>query len=95
MADINSGRETQIKYMMILLLWIVGLYVLCRTLYNRRPAESAGRAMAFTKANTVIKVLLVIPSALYSELFSIHWEMQAPFSGLYSELYLVCSSYTH
>lgn len=66
MADINSGRETQIKYMMILLLWIVGLYVLCRTLYNRRPAESAGRAMAFTKANTVIKVLLVIPSALYS-----------------------------
>ena len=66
MADINSGRETQIKYMMILLLWIVGLYVLCRTLYNRRLAESAGRAMAFTKANTVIKVLLVIPSALYS-----------------------------
>ena len=66
MADINSGREMQIKYMMILLLWIVGLYVLCRTLYNRRPAESAGRAMAFTKANTVIKVLLVIPSALYS-----------------------------
>ena len=66
MADINSGRETQIKYMMILLLWIVGLYVLCRTLYNKRPAESAGRAMAFTKANTVIKVLLVIPSALYS-----------------------------
>ena len=50
----------------ILLLWIVGLYVLCRTLYNKRPAESAGRAMAFTKANTVIKVLLVIPSALYS-----------------------------
>ena len=66
MADINSGRETQIKYMMILLLWIIGLYVLCRTLYNKRPAESAGRAMAFTKANTVIKVLLVIPSALYS-----------------------------
>ena len=32
MADINSGRETQIKYMMILLLWIVGLYVLCHTL---------------------------------------------------------------
>ena len=66
MADINSSREIQIKYIMILLLWIIGLYVLCRTLYNRRPAESAGRAMAFTKANTVIKVLLVIPSALYS-----------------------------
>ena len=28
MADINSGREMEIKYMMILLLWIGGLYVL-------------------------------------------------------------------
>ena len=66
MADINSSGEIQIKYIMILLLWIIGLYVLCRALYNRRPAESAERAMAFTKANIAIKVLLVIPSALYS-----------------------------
>lgn len=66
MAYINTSTHIQIKYMAVLLLWIIGLYVLCQVLYNKRMAESAGRAMAFPKANTIIKVLLVIPSALYS-----------------------------
>ena len=66
MAYINTSTHIQIKYMALLLLWIIGLYVLCQVLYNKRMAESAGRAMAFPKANTIIKVLLVIPSALYS-----------------------------
>ena len=66
MTNVNNSTATQIKYMVLLLLWIVVLYVLCQILYGKRPAESAGRAMAFPKANTVIKVLLVIPSALYS-----------------------------
>lgn len=63
---VNEGTKSEITFMALLLAWCVVLYVLCQVLYNRRPAESAGRAMAFPKANTVIKVLLVIPSALYS-----------------------------
>ena len=66
MAYINTGIRTEMKYMALLLLWIIGLYVLCQGLYNKRLAESAGRAMAFPKANTVIKMLLVVPAALYS-----------------------------
>lgn len=65
-AYINTSTHIQIKYMALLLLWIIGLYLLCQILYNKRMAESAGRAMAFPKANIVIKVLLVIPAALYS-----------------------------
>ena len=41
-GKVEIPAEMQIKYMKILLLRIVGVYVLCRTLYNRRPAESAG-----------------------------------------------------
>ena len=65
-AYVNEGTKSEITFMALLLVWCVVLYVLCQVLYGRRPAESAGRAMAFPKANTVIKVLLVIPSALYS-----------------------------
>ena len=65
-AYVNEGTKSEITFMALLLVWCVVLYVLCQVLYGRRPAESAGRAMAFPKANTIIKVLLVIPSALYS-----------------------------
>ena len=65
-AYVNEGTKSEITFMALLLVWCVVLYVLCQVLYGKRPAESAGRAMAFPKANTVIKVLLVIPSALYS-----------------------------
>lgn len=63
---VNEGIKREITFLAMLFVWCVVLYVLCQVLYKRRPAESAGRAMAFPKANTVIKVLLVIPSALYS-----------------------------
>lgn len=63
---VNEGTKSEITFMALPLVWCVVLYVLCQALYGKRPAESAGRAMAFPKANTVIKVLLVIPSALYS-----------------------------
>ena len=65
-AYVNEGTKTEIIFLVLLLVWSAVLYVLCQVLYGKRPAESAGRAMAFPKANTVIKVLLVIPSALYS-----------------------------
>ena len=46
---------------------IVGL--VAYLLYLRRPSETAGRAMAFEKANSWIRVLLVVPLALYAGLF--------------------------
>ena len=38
-------------------------------LFLKRPSEAAGRAMAFEKANSVIRFMLVIPLALYAGLF--------------------------
>lgn len=58
-------RKVELMQLLILAVWIIALYILCKVLYNRRPAESAGRAMAFPKANTVIKLLLTIPASLY------------------------------
>lgn len=38
-------------------------------LYQKRPSEAAGKAMAFPLSRTPIKVLLVIPLSLYSMMF--------------------------
>lgn len=38
-------------------------------LYRKRPSEAAGRAMAFRNSQPVIKVLLMVPSALGAGLF--------------------------
>lgn len=38
-------------------------------LFLKRPSEAAGRAMAFEKANSIIRFMLVIPLALYAGLF--------------------------
>lgn len=46
---------------------IVGL--IAYLLFLRRPSETAGRAMAFEKINSWIRMLLVIPLALYAGLF--------------------------
>ena len=45
---------------------IIGL--VAYVLFLRRPSETAGRAMAFEKVNSWIRVLLVIPLALYAGL---------------------------
>lgn len=52
-------------------LWVFALVIgiLAYLLYLRRPSESAGRAMAFEKANSTIRFLLVIPLALYLGFF--------------------------
>lgn len=56
--------------------YLIGCYVfavlvglVAYLLFLRRPSETAGRAMAFEKANSWIRVLLVIPLALYAGLF--------------------------
>lgn len=38
-------------------------------LFRKRPSETAGRAMAFEKINSAIRILLVVPLALYLGLF--------------------------
>ena len=43
--------------------------VITYLLFLRRPSEAAGRAMAFEKANNIIRFMLVIPLALYAGLF--------------------------
>lgn len=51
-------------FVMALILGIVSYL-----LFVRRPSEAAGRAMAFEKANSVIRFLIVIPLTLYAGLF--------------------------
>ena len=46
---------------------LVGL--LAWFLYQKRPAEAAGKAMAFEKVNSLIRFLIVIPLALYCGYF--------------------------
>ncbi|MCD8019967.1 MAG: DUF6449 domain-containing protein [Clostridiales bacterium] len=53
-------------YFLALVLFIIVLAVLCQKLFEIRPSEAAGRSMAFPKANAVIRILLVIPAAIYS-----------------------------
>ena len=56
--------------------YIIGCFVLALVigiiayiLFLRRPSEAAGRAMAFEKANNVIRFMIVIPLTLYAGLF--------------------------
>lgn len=56
--------------------YIIGCFVLAiiigtiaYVLFLRRPSETAGRAMAFEKANNVIRFMIVIPLTLYAGLF--------------------------
>lgn len=52
--------------MLAVFVWIVILALLCQFLFDRRPSETAGRSMAFPKINLVIRVLLVIPAAVFA-----------------------------
>ena len=56
--------------------YIIGCFILAilvatiaYVLFLRRPSETAGRAMAFEKANDVIRFMIVIPLTLYAGLF--------------------------
>ena len=48
---------------------IVLVGILAYKLFLKRPSEAAGRAMAFTKCNAIIRILLVIPLTLYIGLY--------------------------
>lgn len=45
--------------------WVAVLLVINYLLFERRPSEMAGKAMAFPVCNPVIRFLLVIPAAIY------------------------------
>ena len=59
--------------LLAVVIWLVVLAALCQFLFDRRPSEAAGKSMAFPKINPLIRVLLVIPAAVYtgSYLYSI------------------------
>ena len=70
MYTLESVAAGKIPWSMILhgaviCLWIAALFILCRKIFEIRPAEAAGNAMAFPKINPVIRVLLVIPMASF------------------------------
>ncbi len=52
----------------IAILAILVLGVIVYKLYEIRPAEAAGNAMAFPKLNPVLAVFLIVPTSLYSGL---------------------------
>lgn len=61
---LNRGDAGAFKYLIGLLIFGTALLVLSYLCYLKRPAEAAGRAMAFRFTQPVIKVLLVVPVAL-------------------------------
>lgn len=61
--------KNHMDYFAANIVWIVILAVLNFWLFQKRASERAGKAMAFPKANPVIRILLVIPATIYSGLF--------------------------
>ena len=49
----------------------VVLAIIAYSLYKVRPSEAAGKAMAFKKTETPIKILITIPVAVVFGMFSI------------------------
>lgn len=62
-------------------IFIVFVGVLTYKLFLRRPSEAAGRAIAFTKCNAIIRILLVIPLTLYLGLYL--WQVASDVENLW------------
>lgn len=65
--DWNPGVHKADFIFIVVMIVLAG--ILAYVLYQKRPSESAGRAMAFTKCNSVIRILIVVPLALYIGLY--------------------------
>lgn len=67
----NTGwtLKEHIVPLTVLLVEIILLLLLCQKLFKIRPSEAAGKAMAFPKLNPIIRILLVIPMALYTGVY--------------------------
>lgn len=70
-GNIDMGRQVAmpIGNMMSMFLISIVLMGIGIFLYQKRPSEAAGKAMAFPISKTPIKILLVIPMTLYGMLF--------------------------
>lgn len=60
--------KDHIPYFIANVVWIVLLLVMDFLLFEKRASEAAGKAVAFVKVKPVIRVLLVIPAAIYGGL---------------------------
>ena len=61
-----SGHKTPL---IVIILFTIFVGVLAFYLFKKRPSEAAGRAIAFEKANSYIRILIVIPLSLYLGVF--------------------------
>ena len=50
-------------------IWIVMISAIVFILFQKRPSEMAGKAMAFPKVNGILRILLVIPVSIYVGLY--------------------------
>lgn len=57
------------KYFVAAILWIAVLSFLNVILFRKRVSEAAGKAMAFPKTKSVIRIMMVIPLAIYGGVF--------------------------
>lgn len=63
------NKKLCVQYLVIAVVYTVLLGIVAWKLYQKRPAEAAGKAMAFEKLNTPIRLLIVVPLALYCGYF--------------------------
>lgn len=68
-ADSGWSMRAHSGILAITLVEIIVLLILCQKLFKIRPSEAAGKAMAFPKTKSVIRILLVIPASLYAGIF--------------------------
>ncbi len=65
----QMGENMTCRNVLAGLAWILVLFVLSFILYKIRPAEAAGRAMAFKKSERIIKLLITVPLSILAGLF--------------------------
>ena len=65
-ADRIMGAGSRAVWALVIAVVLTAITVV---LYKKRPSEAAGKAMAFKISQPVIKVLLVVPAALFGGLF--------------------------
>ena len=73
-----------------LFVWVVTLLALSYVLYRKRRTETAGKAIAFDKYNSVLRFVIVIPVALIVGL--VFWLMSAVAGPIWAFLGLVIGS---
>ncbi len=50
-------------------IWIVVIGTLVFVLFDKRPSETAGKAIAFPKIRPILRMMLVIPASIYAGLY--------------------------